>query len=584
MKHNPKAFWSYVNSKLKSRSGVADSYNEEGENSTSNKEKAEILSSFFSKVFTKEDLENSPTLEDRKVDRPLMNIDINQEDLPTKLQNLKPHKSPGPDGLQPRVLREISVPIAIPFRIIYKRMIQSSQLPEDFKIGEVIPIFKKGNRHYAANYRLVSLTSVASKVLESIFRDNIMSHMKRNNLFSKDQHSFLEGRSTITHLLEVLEEWTKTLDEGGTIDTISMDFMKAFDTVPHQRLLRKLLAYQIQGPVHSWIQAFLLNRKQRVVVGGEKSSWTNVTSGIPQGSVLGPVLFAIFINDLPSCIQSGIKLFADDTKLFRPVASIEDCDNLQKDLTEAEMWAKKWQMKFHPEKCSVLRIGKNHPDYNYTMQEGQVNLNTVQQEKDLGVIIDNQLLFSEQVQKAVAKANSMLGIIRRSFEYLDEETMMFLYKAKVRPVVEYGNNVWSPRLVRDIEAVEAVQHRATKLIPGLQHLEYEERLRKLGLPTLVYRRHRGDMIQVFKYMTGKYNVETDMFPPPTVNHTRGHKYKTQKQRCRLQVRQKFFSQRVVEKWNNLPESVVLAPSLNSFKARLDKHWRDEPFHYECRGN
>ena len=582
MRENPKAFWNYINSKVKHKKGVPDLYGEDGQLTTNDKEKAEALGKFFQQVFTVEDLINPPTLENRDYDHPLNNIHITPESVRKKLSNLKVHKSPGPDGLHPRILKELESTLATPLAIIFNKMITSSSLPEDFKIGEIIPIHKKGNRHFTSNYRPVSLTSVACKVLESIFRDHIVKHMKSNLLFSKDQHGFLEGRSTITNLLEALEEWTKVLDEGGSIDVIYLDFMKAFDTVPHQKLLAKLLSYGITGSVHSWISAFLSNRKQRVVVNGEKSSWMDVTSGIPQGSVLGPILFVIFINDLPNNIQGSVKMFADDTKLYMPIRSPSDCHLLQQDLNSAEEWANKWQMRYHPDKCTVLRIGNNHPNFDYSMQEGQSPLQTSSQEKDLGVNVDDQLKFSYHIEKAVSRANSTLGLIRRSFEYLDEESLTLLYKAKVRPILEYGNAVWHPRLIKDLESVEAVQKRATRLVPGLTHLTYPECLKRLNLPTLVYRRNRGDMIQVFKYMSGRTDTKTSMFPKPPAQQTRGHIYKIHKQHCRLQVRHNFFSQRIVELWNNLPDSVVTATSLNAFKARLDKCWENKPFKFDYR--
>ena len=206
-----------------------------------------------------------------------------------------------------------------------------------------------------------------------------------------------------------------------------------------------------------------------MVVNGISSHRVPVTSGVPQGSVLGPVLFVLYINDLPAHVNCGTKMFADDTKIYRQVSSIEDCKALQKDLQGLESWANTWQMQFHPNKCKVLRIGKNNPEFSYHMQskDGICNLEVVTSEKDLGVEIDSMLSFDTQCDSMIKKANRVLCTIRRSFQYLDESVMLQLYKALVRPHLEYAVEIWNPRLKKNINAIEAVQRRATKLIPSL---------------------------------------------------------------------------------------------------------------------
>jgi ribonuclease P/MRP protein subunit RPP40 len=372
--------------------------------------------------------------------------------------------------------------------------------------------------------------------------------------------------------------------QGGTIDAVFMDFMKAFDTVPHERLLSKLSSYGIAGRAHNWVKAFLYGRKQCVQINGTKSPWGRVTSGIPQGSVLGPLLFVVYINDLPGTVSCGIKLFADDTKVYKPVRSTEDCNNLQTAIDALGEWSRKWQLKFHPQKCKVLRIGNNPPEYTYTMTDGKGEKQALEEskvEKDLGVEVDNKLCFVQHINKAVTKANRLLAVIRRSYQYLDEESMMLLYKGLVRPALEYGVAVWAPRLNRDIEAVEAVQRRATRMVPGLKDMAYEDRLRKLNLPTLTYRRHRGDVIHAYKYVHGIYNVPgSRLLQKSDLSNTRGNSLKLYKGHSRLGLRSSFFSQRVVAKWNSLPEEVAAAPSMNAFKNRLDKHWRSIPFKFD----
>ena len=190
--------------------------------------------------------------------------------------------------------------------MIFTRSLHEGQLPPSWKEANVTPIYKKGKRHIPGNYRPVSLTSMAGKCMERLIRDTIMTHMTENDLLSQKQHGFIQGRSCVTQLLAILDSWMLALDEGGNIDTIYLDFAKAFDTVPHQRLLMKLRGYGIEGRILTWIEAFLTDRRQRVVVNDSRSSRADVTSGIQQGSVLGPMLFIIYINDMPSSVLSSI--------------------------------------------------------------------------------------------------------------------------------------------------------------------------------------------------------------------------------------------------------------------------------------
>ncbi len=359
-----------------------------------------------------------------------------------------------------------------------------------------------------------------------------------------------------------------------------MDFKKAFDSVPHRRLLHKMDSYGIKL---KWLEDFLIGRTQKVSVNGNTSPTVPVTSGVPQGSVLGPVMFLIYINDLPDCVNSAVRIFADDTKLFRQVDSTQDCKLLQEDLTKLEGWAKEWQMEFHPQKCEVLRIGKNHPPFQYKMgpSDNICELQSVPLVKDLGVNIDDQLSFEQHCNLMLSKANCMLAIIRRTFTYIDEDMMVLLYKSMVRPYLEYANDVWSPRLMRSIHALESIQRRATRLIPNISHLSYEERLNKLKLPTLVYRRNRNDMIQVFKFVHNIWDYSSENFlERVSEQRTRGHQYKLYKNRWESALRGHFFTNRVVNLWNELPDEITAAESVDKFKQGLDNFWINKDWLYD----
>ena len=439
-----------------------------------------MLSSFFTSVFTKENMQDIPDVPTKKFDAVLKDVKISKDRIRKKILSLNIAKSPGPDRVHPRLLKELAEIILEPLEKMFNLGLQSSKMPEEWKIGEILAIFKKGNRRSPMNYRPVSLTSIVCKLLESLVREEIILHMRSNKLFSPYQYGFIDKRSTTLQLLYVLDKWTEIIDDGGTIDAIYMDFMKAFDKVPHERLLRKAEAYGIGGPLLGWIRSFLTGRKQRVRVGEDSSKWTQVTSGIPQGSVLGPNLFVLYINDLPDSIQNNSTaiMFADDTKLFARTDTPKDKEKLQEDLDCVCKWSSLWLLKFHPDKCKVLSLGykldETPPTFNMVTNSedgsaNQVKLEATTCEKDIGVHVDDNLSFKDHIYTKIKKASAVMGIIRRTFDYLDQNMFLQLFKSLVRPLIETSVAVWAPYKKTYIAELERVQRRATKQVPGLYH-------------------------------------------------------------------------------------------------------------------
>ena len=445
---------------------------------------------------------------------------------------------------------------------------------ESWKKAIIAAIYKKGKKSDPGNYRPVSLTSVISKVMESIVRDAMVEHLMKNNLFTDNQHGFVPGRDCIAQLLIWMEIWTKMIEDGVCFDAIYTDFSKAFDSVPHARLFVKMEALGIRGDILKWVKSFLSGRTQCVNVDGAFSSWKKVISGIPQGSVIGPILFVIFINDMPEqVIHNFCKLFADDCKLFGPVnASGENL--VQSDLAKLEQWSKIWQLPFNAKKCKVMHFGHNNPKRKYVLN-GQ-ELEATRAEKDLGVMVDDNLKFHIHTASAAKKANQMLGVIKRTYVTRDADTITTLYKSMVRPHLEYGNAIWGPCYVGDLKSVEGVQRRATKMVSEIRELSYEDRLRTLKLPSMEYRRKRGDMIQCFKVMNGLVRIKAEeLFTPIPSNNTRGHGQRVLRTKAHKATRMKSFSQRTIKSWNSLPSEVINSPSVNVFKNRLDEAWESK---------
>lgn len=362
--------------------------------------------------------------------------------------------------------------------------------------------------------------------------------------------------------------------------------MKAFDKVPHKRLIYKTSKYGINGNILGWINSFLSNRTQRVVINNEKSSYAPVTSGIPQGSVLGPILFVLYINDLPEVVDkdSYVFLFADDTKLFRKIHSHMDVEILQEDINKLIKWSNVWLLKFHPDKCVYMGIGYNKENGiikgKYQMDEQNLKLSDC--EKDIGVYIESKLSFETHINKAVNIANRNLAIARKTFDYMDAEIFTNIFKGLVRPHLEYAAPVWSPHLKKHIDLIENVQIRGTKMVPGLPKKtdDYSKRLRALKLPTLAYRRLRGDMIQVYKLTSGGYDKSLPELLTKSETGLRGHDKKLFIERPLKDIRKFSFTQRVAKEWNDLPQKVVSAVDVEDFEKKLDKHWADQPLMYD----
>ena len=335
IKSDSKSLYAYVRSKQNVRERVGPLEDNAGNKITQGIVMAEELNMHFSSVFTREDTSSLPVPETKfegSEGERLGQLVVTPEVVANKINNMKENKSPGVDGIAPKILKETVEQICTPLAHVFNMSLQEGIVPLEWKEANIIPLFKKGSINKSVNYRPVSLTSVICKVLETIIRDHMMDFLIKHKLINPSQHGFLKARSCLTNLLCFFEEITKWADEGSPVDVIYLDFQKAFDKVPHQRLILKLKSHGMGNSIINWIEQWLKDRRQSVVVDGEVSSWKPVLSGVPQGSVLGPILFLIYINDLEEGVTGNILKFADDTKLFRKVKEIGDKKKLQDDI------------------------------------------------------------------------------------------------------------------------------------------------------------------------------------------------------------------------------------------------------------
>ena len=299
----------------------------------------------------------------------------------------------------------------------------------------------------------------------------------------------------------------------------------------------------------------------------------------------------LFVNDLPQEVESLINMFADDTKVYLPLTTNESSEQLQEDLKKLETWATQMQMRFHPQKCKVMHLGKANNKRRYIMKKADGEQHVLEEtivEKDLGVYVDSALAFTTHCQNKINTANKTLGYLRHTFKNMDSETFLLLYKALVRPHLEFSSCVWSPKYKYISDAIERVQRRATKIISNLKDLPYSERLQKLNLATLDYRRKRADLLEVYRITEGIHSIdqhcqckicpEKYMLSPSLNIFSRGHSKKLQVQTA-TGIRSNYFSVRVVNAWNSLSEETVSAKNINIFKNLLHKDLGKNMFIY-----
>ena len=515
IKENPKFFFSYAKSFSKVKSSITLLHDKSGCIVTDKKGIADTLQEQFCSVFSDPNCPDkvSPNFPFADVKSPDTEVQVTKEDILEAIKDIKMDSAPGPDGIPAILLKRCAESLSLPLQLLWSESMKTGLVPKFYKMGYVSPLHKKGSKAEPVNYRPVTLTSHIVKTFERVVRKSMVTYLETNELLTGRQHGFRTGRSTLTQLLNHFDMIYEGLVDGKDTDSIYLDYAKAFDRVDHELLISKLERYGFHPSLISWIKSFLSNRDQVVVLDGVQSFIAGILSGVPQGTVLGPLLFILFINDLELCVTSStVGFFADDTRISKQIGSLGDCKLLQEDLDSVVRWSRSNNMQLHEQK-SELVVHKHKPGdllqelpfspltMSYTSSAGEA-LYPSESIRDLGVIISHDLSWSRHICETVTKARSVASWVLSVFKTRNKDVMLTLYKSLVRSILEFNSPVWNPIKIGEIQAIEGVQKTFTSRISALKNDDYWKRLKEMSLMSLQRRRERYIILQVWKILRG----------------------------------------------------------------------------------
>ena len=424
---------------------------------------AEAFNQHFTSVFSSDTEESRPQL--TPIDGPVLEeISLSPCEVVAALRSLDVSKASGQNGISARLLKETAEEVTPSLTLHYNQSLETGEFPGAWKLANIVPIYKKGNKDHVENYRPISLLNIISKVLERCVLVRLRDHLL--TILHRVQHRFIPGKSCVTQLVEVIDYIGSLLDSGKQTDVIYLDMSKAFDKVQHSLILGKLRQYNICGSLLSWFTSYLGGRRQRVTVLGATSTEREVASGVPQGSILGPMLFLLYVNELPKAMKtSKVACFADHTKVLKQIDNLQDSVGLQNDINNLNSWATDNGLTFNQIKCKCQRITRKKTLVEHPYALNEVALKTLQEEKDLGVWVSSELSWKKQVIEQSSKANKLLGFVRRSSrEIRNERTRRCLFLTIVRPHLGFATQIWTPQTIELIKRNERVQRCGTKYI------------------------------------------------------------------------------------------------------------------------
>ena len=541
--------------------------------------KANIFNTFFSQqcttIETSSTVPNNPSFISNKR---LSNIDFNVNDIKKIICKLNPNKAHGHDGISIRMIQISSDSIAKPLCLLFKNCFEASTFPDEWKKGNVIPVYKKGDKQTVTNYRPISLLPIFSKIFERIIFNSIFNFMDQNGFFNPNQSGFRPGDSCIHQLISITHDIHKCFDDNPSIEVcgLFLDISKAFDRVWHKGLLYKIKNFGIEGNLLNLIESFLSGRNQRVTINGQSSNWLPIKAGVPQGSILGPLFFLLYINDLPDGLLSNVKLFADDTAIFSTVNTPNETANeLMYDLEKIKNWATQWKMIFNPDQNKpikeVLFSKKIEKGIHPILSFNNIQIDKCSNEKHLGLILDEKLSFKKHINEKINKAMKIVGTIKKLNSILSRSSLLTIYKSFVRPHLDYGDVIYDqPNNQSFANKIESVQYDAALAITGgIRGTSRTKLYKELGLESLKDRRWMHRLCCFYKIWTTHSPVYLyDYLPPHTVSQRYPNCFKSFP--CRTVSFQNSFFPYIVNQWNQLTPDIRNSLSLPILRKSLFK--------------
>ena len=558
---------------------------------TSCKEKATLFNNFF--VAQCQPFQNTSKLPDfflltaAKLDSSV----ITNEQITNLLTSLKVNKAHGPDDISVHMIKLCGDSLVFPLKLIFNNILSTGIFPKQWKRANVTPVHKKDNKQLIKNYRPISLLPIFAKVFEKIIFMELYNHLVGNNLITNNQSGFRPGDSVTNQLIYLVHEIYKSFDcyENFEVRSVYLDMSKAFDKVWHKGLIFKLEQNGVTGNLLKFLKNYLSNREQRVVLNGMHSDWGSINSGVPQGSVLGPLLFLIYINDLENGIKSSIKFFADDTSLFSTVRDpITSAVNINHDLQLISQWAFQWKMSFNPDPTKpaeeIIFSHKRHREVHPPLFFNNIMVKQVNEHKHLGLILDSKLTFANHIADKLMKARKGVGVIKYLSSYVPVKTLDQIYKMYVRPHLDFCDVIYhipeidslfdsSSRLSNWMNQIERVQYQAALAVTGTwKNTNTDKIYEELGWENLSKRRWFRRLVQFFKIQNG---LTPDYLKIP-VPFTRNQGPATRitnavpSIKCRTTSYMNSFYPNTIKIWNNIGPDLRQATSLNSFKSNILK--------------
>ena len=580
-----KKFYKYLKS-LGGSTRIPDLVSDDEKSSSNCSDKCNMFNKFFCAQFSEPSTYNNSVDLTRNHQNDCNDIIFTDGDVLKILKLINPSKATGPDNIDGIVLKKCAPSLARPLALIFNLSYKTSCLPSEWKEANVVPIHKKGNKSLIKNYRPISLTCLIMKVFEKLIRDKLLEICL--DKISPHQHGFVPEKSCCTQMIEFTDSLAYNMNNHMQTDVVYFDFSKAFDSVNHDVIIEKLKKqYNINGRMLGFIIDYLRDRKQRVVLDSGFSEWAPVQSGVPQGSILGPLLFVLFINDITEAISLGTncKLYADDLKIWKSIHST--LDSLQADIDNLHTWSVQNRMTFHPAKCKVVRssLNKSLIIHNYTLASQIIPSDN--SETDLGVTLSSRLNFEEHRELVISKQKQKLGLLKRNSRIArTANERRALYLSLVRSLLEHCSQVWRPISEPGIVKFEKVQKRAVKWILdeeelSYSHEQYHDKLKKLNIPTIRNKFSANDLVMLHKIIYGlspltlpSYisHFSPDMCTRNTRTQARRDVYQlVTTEYPRINAFESSYFYRTHLLWNDLPLSLRQNPDPLSFSTELKKH-------------